>query len=152
MPPARAVEFHTGVAEPLEFACRLLRKAWRTRARALVLAPPPRLAALDRSLWTFAEREFIAHVVVPRAAGAAWPAVAARTPLWLCAGIPGTPGVDLPGLLVNAGTDLEPADLAPFSRVIEIVGAEPEEAAAGRARWRAYKVQGLAITHHAAAG
>ena len=50
------VEFHTGVADPLGFACRLLRKAYRRGARVLVTAPPERLAQLDRLLWTFDER------------------------------------------------------------------------------------------------
>jgi hypothetical protein len=35
------VEFHTGVDEPLGFACRLLRKAYRKGSRVLVTAPSP---------------------------------------------------------------------------------------------------------------
>ena len=59
---ALKVEFHTGVADELAFACRLLRKAYHQGARVLVRAPSARLARLDRELWTFAEREFVPHL------------------------------------------------------------------------------------------
>lgn len=141
------VEFHTGVADPLAYACRLLRKAYRSGARVLVTAPPATLALLDRALWTFEEREFVPHVRQPGAAEA----VAARTPIWLA------PRADLPApppLLVNLGADAAD-DLSPFERLIEIVGSDAEEADRGRNRWRAYKARGLGIVHHrsdAAAG
>ena len=140
------VEFHTGVGDDLGFACRLLRKAYHKGARVLVRAPSARLAALDRALWTFAEREFIPHLRIS-AAGAATPQ-AARTPIWLTDGeVP--PGA--PPVLVNLGADV-PTAVQAFDRVIEIVGTDADEAQRGRARWRAYQVAGLAITHHPAAG
>ena len=55
------VEFHSGVAQPLNFACRLLRKACRQRVPVLVSAPAPTLDALDRELWTFEALEFLPH-------------------------------------------------------------------------------------------
>ena len=73
------VEFHTGVADPTAFACRLLRKACRAGVRVLVTASPATLVALDRALWTFDERDFVPHVRQP---GASAP-VAERTPIWL---------------------------------------------------------------------
>lgn len=137
------VEFHTGVAEPTLFACRLLRKAARKGVRVQVTAPPEVLAALDRQLWTFEEREFVPHVRCPGAAAT----VAARTPIWLSAkALAG----DAPRVLVNLGAPA-PDDLQSLDRLIEIVSAEPEDAAGGRERWRAYKAQGLLIKHHAAA-
>ena len=83
------VEFHTGVADPLDFACRLLRKAARQGVRVLVTAPGETLGALDRLLWTFEEREFLPHVRVPgapaataalRPSAASRPAACRRTP------------------------------------------------------------------------
>ena len=140
------VEFHTGVADPTAFACRLLRKACRAGVRVLVTAPPATLAALDRALWTFDERDFVPHVRQPGASAA----VAARTPIWLAAqgGLPGAPRV-----LVNLGAEA-PEDLGPVERLIEIVSSDADEADRGRSRWRAYKVRGLQILHHrsAAAG
>jgi DNA polymerase-3 subunit chi len=137
------VEFHTGVADPLAFACRLLRKAYRSGVRVQVTAPAATLAALDRQLWTFEERDFVPHVRLPGASTA----VAARTPIWLVAqaGL-----ADAPPLLVNLGADAPP-DPGALDRLIEIVSAEPDDAARGRERWRAYKGRGLAIRHHAAA-
>lgn len=133
------VEFHTGVADPTAFACRLLRKACRAGVRVLVTAPPATLAALDRALWTFDERDFVPHVRQP---GASAP-VAARTPIWLAekGGLPGAPRV-----LVNLGADA-PEDLGPVERLIEIVSSDADDADRGRSRWRDYKARGLAIAH-----
>jgi len=137
------VEFHTGVADPVGFACRLLRKACRQGVRVLVTAPGALLAELDRQLWTFEERDFIPHVRMP---GAPLP-VARRTPLWLAtsAGLPGAPGV-----VLNLGADAPPEPHA-LQRLIEVVAVDADEADRGRARWRAYRAAGLEIKHHAAA-
>lgn len=138
------VEFHTGVADPLAFACRLLRKAYRRGARVLVTAPSERLALLDRLLWTFDERDFVPHLRVP----AADAAMAARTPIWLA--VPPAPAGS-PSTVVNLGAPA-PAALDGVERLIEVVGTEPGEVQNGRERWRAYKAAGLAIVHHAAGG
>lgn len=137
------VEFHTGVADPPAFACRLLRKAYRQGVRVLVTAPEPRLALLDRLLWTFDERDFVPHLRVP----AADAGLAARTPIWLA--VPPAPA-GAPGVVVNLGAPA-PAALDGVTRLIEVVGNEPDELRAGRERWRAYKAAGLAIVHHGAA-
>lgn len=137
------VEFHTGVDDGIAFACRLLRKACRQGVRVLVTAPAPTLAALDRALWTFEERDFLPHVYMPGTA----PAVAARTPIWLAAA---ADLADAPPVLVNLGADA-PAVRTGVQRLIEIVTAEPNDAARGRERWRAYKAAGLSIRHHDAA-
>lgn len=135
------VEFHTGIADPIDYACRLLRKALRSGARVLVTAPPPTLARLDAALWTFDVRDFLPHVRMPGAAAA----VAERTPIWLAtqAGLPGAPP-----LVVNLGA-AAPPDVQAVQRLIEIVGADADEADAGRSRWRDYKARGLAIAHRA---
>jgi len=137
------VEFHTGVAEPTVFACRLLRKAYRAGVRVLVTAPPATLAALDRALWTLDERDFVPHVRQPGASAS----VAARTPIWLATqgGLPGAPGV-----LVNLGANV-PEDLGQVERLIEIVSSDADESDRGRSRWREYKARGLKIVHHRAA-
>jgi len=138
------VEFHTGVADKLGFACRLLRKACRKGVRVVVTGPTPLLDSLDRDLWTFEQQEFVPHLRLPR--GAASP-LAARTPIWL---VDGTLPDGGPDVLVNLGAEL-PADLSAWQRVIEIVSAEPDDEAAGRQRWRSYKARGLPVTHHTAA-
>lgn len=141
---AAEVEFHTGVADPVAFACRLLRKAYRVGARVLVTAPAALLPSLDRGLWTAEERDFVPH--------ARWPGtrvgLLARSPIWLLATAADAPtDVALPRVLLNVGAEAS-AELSAYDRVIEIVGAEPDSADAGRQRWRAYKAQGLQIVHH----
>ena len=136
------VEFHTGVAEPTLLACRLLRKAARQGVRVQVTAPPDVLAALDRQLWTFEERDFVPHVRCPGAPAA----LAARTPIWL------TPQMmegDAPRVLLNLGAEA-PQVLQALDRLIEIVSVEPDDAAGARLRWRDYKALGLSIKHHPA--
>lgn len=137
------VEFHTGVADPIGFTCRLLRKACRQGARVLVTAPDAVLRELDRALWTFEDREFVPHVRLPGAR----PEVAARTPVWLAVD---TSPAHAPAVVVNLGADA-PAELQGLQRLIEVVAADADEAARGRSRWRAYKAAGLEIKHHAAA-
>lgn len=144
------VEFHTGVADPFEFACRLLRKACRQGVRVLVTASAADLPELDRRLWTFDEREFVPHVRVPGPPSA----TLALTPVWLATGLSALEAVagdaERPQVIVNLGADAPPAAI-PWRRLVEIVSSEPEAAAAGRARWRAYRAAGLEIRHHAAA-
>ena len=48
------VAFHVNVAEPIGYACRLLRKAVAAGARSVVVVPEPLLGQLDIELWTFA--------------------------------------------------------------------------------------------------
>ena len=136
------VDFHTGLADPLAFACRLLRKAQRQGHRLLVTANAARLAELDALLWTFEPQSFVPHVRMPGAPDA----LAARTPIWLCEAVPEGP---VPTVLVNLGA-AAPTTLAPFERVIELVSHEVDEAQAGRERWREYKARGLAIVHYPA--
>jgi DNA polymerase-3 subunit chi len=139
-----AVEFHTGIGDKVGYACRLLRKAYRSGARLVVTAPTPLLTTLDRELWTFAERDFIPHLrfaAVP-------PALAARTPIWL---VEGEPPLGAPGVLINLGAPA-PADPARFERIIEVVSADADDLQPGRERWRAYVAAGLSPVRHGAAG
>jgi DNA polymerase-3 subunit chi len=141
------VEFHSGLADKTGAACRFLRKAQAAGATVVVCAEPGLLDRLDQALWTFDAHSFVPHV---RVKGKATPAPAlARTPTWL---------VDDPGcvaareVLLNLGPGMVAA-WQEFARVVEMISAEPDDARAGRERWRQYSaVPALELVHHAKAG
>ena len=133
------VEFHSGVADPVAFACRLLRRAARQGVRVQVTAPAELLARLDLGLWTHDEQDFVPHVRMPGAPAA----VAGRTHIWLATA---ALHQDAPRVLMNLGNPA-PADLSALERVIEIVGVEPGAVIGGRERWRAYTSLGLSPKH-----
>ena len=161
------VEFHTGVADPAAFVCRLLRKAYRQGARVLVTAPSAMLAQIDRSLWLLDERDFVPHVMLDHLKPSQELGHAALTPIWLmeslqellrdplwfASGAAESPdGVARPSAVVNVGAAAPNADVllaAPW-RWIEVVALDADEATRGRERWRAYKALGLEVVHHKA--
>lgn len=136
-------EFHTGVSDPLRFACRLLRKAWRQGAKVQVAAPASTLQALDRELWVFEAHEFVPHLRVR--AGQALDGALQRTPIWLCESDAPEPG---PKILVSLGGAM-PGRLDRFERIIEVVSQDAEERKIARQRWRDYLARGLKVVHHA---
>jgi DNA polymerase-3 subunit chi len=134
-----AVEFHTGITDPLGLACRLLRRAYRQGVRVQVTAAADVLTAMDHALWTQGAHEFIPHVRLPAPSAG----MAARTPLWLCTR---AQAESAPRVLVNLGADV-PTCLEVLDRIIEIVGNETDDVARGRARWRTYLASGLTPQH-----
>ena len=136
------VAFHTGIANPLDYACRLLRKAYRSGARVAVHAEPALLDRLDQALWTFEPLEFVPHAVLPRDGADAQRV--ALSPIVLVKGDAAAPagcriGVTLAGHPV--------ADVGAFDRLIAIVGIDPDHRDAGRERWREYQRAGHALTN-----
>jgi DNA polymerase-3 subunit chi len=141
------VDFHTGLTDKLGYACRLLRKVLHNGKTVVVTGAPAELARLDPLLWTFEPGEFIAHVRLR--SGESPPERLARTPVWLAE----RPG-DAPGreVLVNLGPAPATATEAmAFDRVLELVGSDDTEVAAGRQRWRAYRLQGIEPRNHSLA-
>jgi DNA polymerase-3 subunit chi len=135
------IAFHTGIADPLDYACRLLRKAYRSGARVAVHADAPLLDRLDQALWTFEQLEFVPHVLLPR--DQADSARLARTPVLLV-----RPGAAAPACEVAVSIGAAPVpDVAAHARVIAIVGDDPAQRDAGRARWREYEQAGHTLTH-----
>ena len=135
------VAFHTGIADPVAYGCRLLRKAMRSGARVAVYGPPALLDRLDRTLWTFEPLEFIPHLLLPRDGDDA--GRVARTPVLICAD--GRVPEGCPIAVSFEAAHAVPADR--FDRVIEVVGDDPEARQAGRDRWRAYERAGLKPEH-----
>jgi DNA polymerase-3 subunit chi len=138
-----AVAFHFGMADPLVYACRLLRKASRAGARVAVTGPRVVLERLDRQLWVFDPLEFVPHWRGERVA--ALPARLAATPVVLVEQVAGAEASC--SVLVNLDDEV-PAGAEAFDRVIEVVGADEEARALARQRWRHYARHGLAIERH----
>ncbi len=142
------VEFHSGVADKLQHACRLLRKSHAAGAQVVVGGDSGTLDRLDGALWTFDALSFVPHARLRAGAPDPLPPAAARAPLWLA---------DEPlrfahrDVLVNLGPSMVDGWQA-FARVIEVVDASADDVAAGRRRWKAYEQPGVERVHHALGG
>lgn len=136
-----SVVFITGIPDVLTYASRLLRKKVQEGDYLAVFGPAPMLNRLDQRLWEEPVGEFTPHV--RHRPGAGIPVGGQRTRIWLL----DAPEADLPWTsAVNLGVD--PELLWGFERVAELVSSDPEDAQAGRARWRQYAAQGWQVQHH----
>lgn len=137
------IEFHSGAPDKLEYACRLLRKACASGKSVVVTGEAEPLAELDQLLWRFSASSFVAHC-----GRSALPATLAASPVLLTTSLD-DPLIDK-DVLVNIGRDL-PTGFERFSRLIEIVGGNAQDAFAGRARWKGYRERGFALTQKSVA-
>lgn len=136
------VSFYSDAADPLHFACRLIRRALASGKPVGVCVPASQAARLDTLLWSFEAIEFIPH---RRWDGARPPAPGEVLLVDDAAQLPHR------GLLLNLGEEL-PAAAFEFERVLEVIGAEPDSVQAGRVRYRAYQRSGASLDHFSAAG
>ena len=132
-----AVEFRVNLADPLRYACGLLRTATQRGARLVVAAPQPFLTELDQLLWTFQPGSFVPHV---------WQddPLVDKTAVIL-ASEPDLSQIGQVTALVNLGPDLVPGWEA-LERVIELVGEHAPDKPAARERLRAYRAAGFEPT------
>ena len=133
------VAFHFNVPDRLVYTCRLLRKAYAAGGRTAVVGTDEQLQALDQALWTFSALDFIPHCLASAA-----PDIVSRTPVVLA---PNAQAVADAQVLVHLGTEV-PAGFERFERLIELVGADPEDLAQGRLRWRHYAAHGHSPRRH----
>jgi DNA polymerase-3 subunit chi len=136
------IAFHTGIANPLDYACRLLRKAYRSGARVAVHGEPALLDRLDQALWTFEPLEFVPHAVLPRDAADA--GRVELSPIVLVKDAATAPAACRVGVTL-AGHPV--AEVGAFDRLIAIVGLDPDDREAARLRWREYERAGHAVSH-----
>jgi DNA polymerase-3 subunit chi len=136
------VSFYSDAADPLHFACRLVRRALASGKPVGVCVPPAQAARLDELLWSFEATEFIPH---RRWDGAAPPSPGEVLLVDDAARLPHR------GLLLNLG-DAMPGAAFEFERVLEVIGREPGSVKAGRARYRVYQQSGARLDHFSAAG
>ena len=137
-----AVAFHFNVPDRRAYACRLLRKAYRSGARVVVTGESAQLAELDRLLWTFEALEFIPHWRGPTVDEL--PARLHATPVLLSTGHSARFGHDV---LLNLGRDV-PQAYTQYARVIEVVGRDDLDRDGARGRWRQYSAEGCSIERH----
>ncbi len=129
-----AVRFYVNLADPLGYACRMLRKAQAIGSQVVVTGEGADLAALDQALWTFSAQDFVPHARV----GVAAPEGLARSPIVLATDPLAAPSR---ALLVNLGAPV-PEGFEQFERLFELVPEDEALVQAGRERWRHYKSQG----------
>lgn len=135
-----SVSFHVNLADPMAYACRLLRKAHAAGAQVVVVGDALQLRELDAALWTFSAPDFIAHAV----AGAAPATVLSHSPIVLAPQVPATAHRQV---LVNLSSAV-PTGFEAFERLIELVGAGPDDLAQARGRWKHYAGGGHEVTKH----
>ena len=132
------VDFHFNVADKIDYGCRLIRKVRKAGQKAVVFCDDEAcLRRFDEALWSFSPLEFIPHVMGSDP-------LADRTPVLLTSRV-----ADLPHheVLVNLGGSL-PQFFTRFERLVEVVGAEPEDRAQARQRYRYYKDRGYPLATH----
>lgn len=133
-----AVAFHFNVPDKLGYACRLLRKVYRSGKRAVVVGESAQLDQLTRRLWEFDPQDFIPHV---RLQADAAPERMRPTPLWLAEHASAAPDCEV---LINLGR-ATPAGCDAFARLIEIVSLDEADRQSARGRWKHYVAQGWPI-------
>jgi DNA polymerase III subunit chi len=138
------IDFHSNVQQPLDYACRLIRKALAAQCRLVVYHQDEhQLAQLDRLLWTFSATDFLPHVVLKSADQA----ITERTPVWLTLAPEEVAGVVQPNTILLNLSERVPANFTQFERLIEIVPQSTSATQAGRERYRFYQQQGYQLNH-----
>lgn len=123
----------------LTLACRLANKVYQADLTGVVRVPDPDSAArLDDLLWTYEQGSFVPHDLDD-----------------------GTMGPEPPPIIISHHSQCDsdrdvlislieqiPDDYARFKRIAEVVGAEAEERARARERYRFYRDQGCQLDKH----
>lgn len=133
------VAFHFNVADKIDYACRLLRKASSTGASVAVVGEPPLLQTLDVSLWSFSALDFVPHCLADAPAH-----VLAASPIVLASDCRQHSHSQT---LLHLGQAV-PAGFERFERLIEVVTADAEDRAQARERWRHYADRGYTLKSH----
>jgi DNA polymerase-3 subunit chi len=132
------VDFHFNVADKIDYGCRLIRKIRKAGQKAVVFCDDEaRLKEFDLALWSFSPLEFIPHLMGSDP-------LAGRTPVLLTSTAAELPHHDV---LVNLGGSL-PQFFTRFNRLVEVVGADPEDRVLARQRYRHYKDRGYPLVTH----
>jgi DNA polymerase III subunit chi len=135
------IVLYSGVADPITFATRLTMKLFDEGRRVRLLTLDEEMTEqLDRLLWTHVQGSFVPHCRLSAA-------IALDTPVWVDHA-PTHPGeAKHADVLINLAPNV-PEFAGRFARVADVVGVEESAVAAGRGRFKKYKADGYAMTHH----
>jgi DNA polymerase-3 subunit chi len=132
------IDFYTNVAEPLRLAAKIVAKAYRMHGSVRVLTPDAETTnALDRLLWLDPPHAFLPHCRLRSP-------LAAETPILIDDALEHSGPA---AVLLNLHRD-PPPFFSRFERLAEVVGADDEQLAAGRARYRFYRERGYELKQH----
>ena len=141
------IEFHANVDGKLQYSCRLIRKALRSGAKAVVVAEADTLAQLNQLLWSYSDTEFLPHCLAssPQVTRAVSPVLLVEQlaeeilePLNELA---------TSNVLINLGQQV-PANFERFERLIEIASNQADDRLAALGRWKYYKDRGYALKRY----
>ena len=137
------IDFHSNVADKLQYVCRLTRKIWSDTpsgqpVRNIVMVGEiADLQKLDELLWTFSNADFLPHCFIDDEAAAETPIV--LTDDFASPALNQIPHADI---LIHLGMRM-PQDVAAlvarFPRIVEVVTVNEAERLAGRERYKAYR-------------
>ena len=140
------IDFHSNVADKLEYACRLTRKIWSATPEGqpvrniVVVGEKADLKKLDELLWSFSSTDFLPHCYIDDEAAAETPIVLSESfASPLLAAIPHADVMIHLGMRMPADV---PALVARFPRIVEVVTVNEAERLAGRERYKAYRELG----------
>ena len=137
------IDFHSNVADKLEYACRLTRKIWSGTPEGqpvrniVMVGEKADLKKLDELLWTFSSADFLPHCFIDDE-------LAAETPIVLSDDFASPVLSSLPhaDVMIHFGMQM-PQDVAAlvarFPRIVEVVAVDEAERLAGRERYKAYR-------------
>lgn len=136
------IEFHVNVTDKLHYSCRLLRKAYRNGAKAVVTAEPELLQQLDQLLWSYSSTEFLPHCTIDSPAS-----TLSATPILLAGQLDARPTGTAGRVLINLGQQV-PAGFERFERFIEVASSLESDRLAARDRWKHYRDRGYPLKRH----
>jgi len=124
------VVFHYGVADKMDYAIRLLRKAVRSGFRVRVALASTELATFSARLWAVAPTGFVAHCDDQAPAS-----LKRRSPVIL--GTTGESDEPEVAVLLSLTNDM-PEDPQRYEKILEVITTDPQDRQQGRTRKRAY--------------
>ena len=137
------IDFHSNVANKLEYACRLTRKIWSATPEGqpvrniVMVGERADLQKLNDLLWEFSSTDFLPHCFIEEESAAETPIV--LTDDFASPALNNIPHADV---MIHLGMRM-PANVSAlverFPRIVEVVTVNEAERLAGRERYKAYR-------------